>query len=889
MDRRNIVAVMALVMLVLSFSTPVIAKEDGKFGSSNGCSCHSSSSTSTTPTHNFPSSYTPSTSYSIQIGLTGGVSGTKGGFSLEVSQGTFSTGISIGSVQINAAGDQATHTTPDYRTWGLYWESPSSGSGNVVFELAVLSANGNGGTSGDSWGTISPFTSVENISQNTPPEASLLSFNELNPTKSTGLSINYTFFDADGDLEQDTEIRWKLNNLSTPSVDNLTSIPSDLIVKGDSWEALVTPNDGIDFGDQVSVGPIEIENSAPSILDIEIIPENPNDDDNLFLNYEYFDLDGDLEQDTEINWYLDGVRQNEINNIVNISNLMIRYGDTWQVSITPNDGEDFGETIWSDLIQIGSSNTPPEIDVEFFNSNFTTSHNLQFNIIYFDADDDELQNTEINWYRNTFYMPNFDDLNSISNSSTEKNEIWNFSVRVSDGLAWSEWFHSNNIIIENTPPVVISSSTSTENFTTADNISISWNQYDADGDSESNSKIIWFVDGISISDYDDLLTISSSLTERNQIWQYQIIPNDGEDFGDIFTSPPITIVNAAPLESTISLKNGNEGIIVPMGENIIGNQSDIFSNENLTLTIGYRDIDNDQISISISWSRNGFHVPELDNKTHVPSDMLSPEQSWSVLVKTSDVFGLSSESYASIIISNIPPIALMNDFSDSLVPGSLTSLDGSLSRDVDGIIISWIWIINDQEISGQIINVLLEPGPHQIYLTVTDDLGQSSTIQTNININAINTVDNLIIDIDGLNVNIQWSWDGPSTTFNIYRSTSPINSVIGLTPLDKNPQWGEPIPSRMTPIAFTNDTSWSDKVPIGAEVYYAITTYSGGEEVIWISSGDNVASIDASSAVDIKLYNNSENSFLSIISSFILMIMGISSIVLNLFLRRYRH
>ena len=115
-------AVMTFVMLVLSFSTPVIAKEDGKFNSSNGCSCHSSSSTSTTPTHNFPSSYTPSTSYSIQIGLTGGVSGTEGGFSLEVSKGTLSTGISIGSVQVNSAGLQATHTTSDYRSWGLYWE-----------------------------------------------------------------------------------------------------------------------------------------------------------------------------------------------------------------------------------------------------------------------------------------------------------------------------------------------------------------------------------------------------------------------------------------------------------------------------------------------------------------------------------------------------------------------------------------------------------------------------------------------------------------------------------------------------------------------------------------------------------------------------------------------
>ena len=131
-----------------------------------------------------------------------------------------------------------------------------------------------------------------------------------------------------------------------------------------------------------------------------------------------------------------------------------------------------------------------------------------------------------------FCMPNLDNLNLISNISTGKNDIWNFSVRVNDGLAWSDWFHSDNILIENTPPV-ISSTTSTENFTTADNISISWNQYDADGDFESNSEIIWFVNGIYISDYDDLLTIPSSLTERNQIWQYQIIPNDGRFWSDL--------------------------------------------------------------------------------------------------------------------------------------------------------------------------------------------------------------------------------------------------------------------------------------------------------------------------------------------------------------------
>ena len=95
------------------------------------------------------------------------------------------------------------------------------------------------------------------------------------------------------------------------------------------------------------------------------------------------------------------------------------------------------------------------------------------------------------------------------------------------------------------------------------------------------------------------------------------------------------------------------------------------------------------------------------------------------------------------------------------------------------------------------------------------------------------------------------------------RSTSPIDSVIGLTSLDEKPQWGQPVPTRLIPIGITNETTWSEKVPIGAELYYAITTYSNGEEVIWVSEDDNVASIDASSAVDINLNDNSENSFLS--------------------------
>ena len=60
--------------------------------------------------------------------MSGGVSGTKGGFNLLVSDGTLSTGFGIMNTQVNSAGNQGTHQFPDYRSWSLDWTAPSSGS-----------------------------------------------------------------------------------------------------------------------------------------------------------------------------------------------------------------------------------------------------------------------------------------------------------------------------------------------------------------------------------------------------------------------------------------------------------------------------------------------------------------------------------------------------------------------------------------------------------------------------------------------------------------------------------------------------------------------------------------------------------------------------------------
>ena len=329
MAPRRVVSMVLIFILLSSVSQIAIANSGGKFNSSGGCNCHGGSAAAPTPTHNFPTMYSPGQTYSLNIGMNGGVSGSKGGFNLQVSDGTLSTGVGIMNTQINSAGNQATHQFPDYRSWGIEWTAPSAGSGTVTFSLAVLAANGNGNTGGDSWATISIQSSEDSGSTNTPPEASSVSYVPSDPTKETGLSISYNYYDADGDFEQGTSIHWFRDGLRVTQIDDLTDVPTSLISKGQSWRVELTPNDGNEFGDTVSLDPISIGNTLPIARSLSIGPDAPMDDDDLTLSWDYYDLDGDPEdsQQTLIYWFLDGSRVVELDGELTVSSFMIRSGD----------------------------------------------------------------------------------------------------------------------------------------------------------------------------------------------------------------------------------------------------------------------------------------------------------------------------------------------------------------------------------------------------------------------------------------------------------------------------------------------------------------------------------------------------------------------------------
>ena len=174
-----------------------IGYSNGKYNSGgSGCGCHGYNVV-TVSMSGQPSSYNPGTTYTLQISVSGNGNG---GFSLDANKGTLAVpgGVGIMAVKVNSQGTSATHTTSSYRSWSVDWTAPAAGSGSAKFDVSAVSANGNGGTGGDTWGDIT-ITVPEGgpPPANNAPSVSNLLFSPTNPVTTDTLTLSYSYQDQD--------------------------------------------------------------------------------------------------------------------------------------------------------------------------------------------------------------------------------------------------------------------------------------------------------------------------------------------------------------------------------------------------------------------------------------------------------------------------------------------------------------------------------------------------------------------------------------------------------------------------------------------------------------------------------------------------------------------
>ena len=877
---RRLLAIVLLIMLISS-SQVAIANSNGKTGSStSGCTCHGSSSTISPNLSGLPwgaGGYTAGATYSLNWDGGPHIPG-DGGFNLDASAGTWS---NLGS-QVQLVNGELTHSSDSLRSWSADWTAPAAGTGNVDFNLAVLYANGNGANSGDDWGTGTWTLGEASSSSNTPPEALSVTFVPTHPTRGTGLAVDYTYYDADGDSEQGTQIRWKVDGNNVGALDDQTSVSQTWLAKGQEWTCTVTVKDGTDQGDPVNIGPVTINNTLPIARNLELTPENPTDTDELELDYEYFDLDGEPQQGTEIRWYLDGARIPELDDEDSVSPLMIRSGDQWEASVKPHDGDEFGEIVYTGVVVIGSSNNPPIATVYVSPvGNARTDDALQVNVGWTDPDGDTVQSTEIRWFRDGVQVSAYNDLTAVLSESTSKGETWTAKARVSDGLLWSDWVESEDLIILNTPPKVTSiEMLPSGKLTTSMNLSVIWEQSDVDGDSEMNSQIRWWVDGEWVREYDGMTEIPASETVRDQSWSVQVVPGDGDDLGTSMKTTSRQIENGAPGDMQVYLGNGDAGFTGESSEMPSLPTLPATSLESLVVYASATDLDGEPVSFHISWARNGFSVPDLEDTLAIPADRLEPGQTWIATVTASDPWGLSTISEVEIEIANVPPTAMISTSPEPPIAGAFITLDASMSTDLDGDIIHHMWDVNGVSLTGEIVNVQLGAGSHSVMLTVVDDMGETGTSVSYITFGDVTTVSGLSATLSGSEVELSWEWTEGETNFRIYRSSSPFTS-------SGHGDNGEALVTNLEAVGETTELSWSETAPVASNLYYAVTAEVGGLEVLWLFEMDNAASVNASEAPNsIDIEPTGSISAMSIPVTIIMLLVGLSSIGITVFGRR---
>jgi hypothetical protein len=313
------------------------------------------------------------------------------------------------------------------------------------------------------------------------------------PSTDDDIVAEYDYYDEDGDSESDdTIIKWYRMRpgdiVFTYTGYQGTTLSSTFTTKDEIWKCEVIPHDGLNYGPGLlSTVEVTIGNSAPIASDVHITPTSPTTKDDLVANYDYFDLDSDLEDESEILWFKDGVQETDLNNQLTVSSDKTEKGEVWHFTIRPHDGANYGTEIPSPSVTILNS-APEALNPRILNSGEGQFPKGEDDLIasysYFDEDGDSEVAQEIRWYKNGVLQEHLNNELEVDSNATEKGDLWYFTIRVADGDLLSELNSSYFVEIENSKPVVnsISPVPSTIELNETDSYDFFVDVLDPDGD-----------------------------------------------------------------------------------------------------------------------------------------------------------------------------------------------------------------------------------------------------------------------------------------------------------------------------------------------------------------------------------------------------------------------
>ncbi|MHA2278581.1 MAG: hypothetical protein ACXAC2_22615, partial [Candidatus Kariarchaeaceae archaeon] len=534
-----------------------------------------------------------------------------------------------------------------------------------------------------------------------------------NPYTTNDLESDWTYYDADGDVQSGIiNITWYRNGMHVSSHDNVTNLPANATIKGEKWNFVLQDYDGESFSIAQNSSLVTIINSIPKISSTPTFSKiaGIKTTDDIDISYIYADADNDtnLLANLSVVWFLFG------SEFVAKENQTILYasetskGQFWTYRIQVFDGEAYSIVYISTIIQI--ENSAPEVQgvLVITPNSPTPGDTLVLSYIWADPDNSDVErDTEVRWYKNNI-LQNFDDSLTVEGVYIIKGDIWNVTVRVSDGTDYG-YLVFYSVFIGNSIPEILTSNinpitaiTSTPLF-----VNLSFSReitfYDDDSDPIVWIEYKWFIDGVENSTFYNQTSIPASATAKGQTWMFSLLIFDGIDFSLLFNSSLITIQNAAPIATDYDID-----VIRPLVD------------DNIVVSWTYADVDADPQSSQylIVWERNGVNYPFFINETTLPAISTSTGEVWRVKFRVYDGTSFSTEYILGPFVIHDLNLELLKPF-DFLLEDNDIRVNTSLVGDPS--------LVNEYLINYNLTFQFIKDGT--VYVTVTNvSIGEVVTL-----------------------------------------------------------------------------------------------------------------------------------------------------------------
>jgi len=355
------------------------------------------------------------------------------------------------------------------------------------------------------------------------------------------------------------------------------TVDASATARDEEWRLVVTPSDGAlegTSGEAVTI----IQNSAPAVDSVQVLPESPQTGDELTCDYSTSDTDGDAVE-VEITWAVNGFTVAVTGDTMDSS--WTSKSDVVSCTVTPTDETDDGEALTSGAVIIG--NTAPSIagvrivPEELYAGDAPTCEYDG----YADVDGDADAST-IEWSVNGSVV----GTGAVLSSPFRKDDVVSCLVTPFDGFTAGTPV-SESVTVDNTAPS-IESVTMLPWPAYADSTitCTAWGYTDADSDPD-DSYVVWSVNG-------GITAIGGSLTgmfSGGDVVTCAMTPFDGEAEG-------------MPISMTQAISNSTPSIT-----GVRVSPTDAEAGDTLTCeSIGYTDIDDDPEASTIVWLVNDFEV-----------------------------------------------------------------------------------------------------------------------------------------------------------------------------------------------------------------------------------------------------------------------------------------